>query len=79
MIKPHKYMNLETSIINLTAKIIEILQNNSDITLERLRNIIEMYSSNTSNFIYSLDFLFLFNKIEYDIKTDIVRLIYETN
>lgn len=78
MIKPHKYMNLDLSLINISSRIIELLKNNQAMTLSTLKKRVEK-DFNNNYFIYAIDFLYLFDKVTYDSKTDIVRLKYETN
>lgn len=78
MIKPHKYMNLDLSLINFSARIIELLKSNHAMTLSTLKKRVEN-DFNINYFIYAIDFLYLFDKVTYDSKTDIVRLKYEAN
>mgnify|MGYP000895438985 CR=1 FL=1 len=74
MIRPHKYMDLDLSLVNISARIIELLMINKVMTMGSLKKQIERDFTEMDYFIYSIDFLFLFDKIAYDIKNDLVRL-----
>jgi len=74
MIRPHKYMDLDLSLINISARIIELLMINKIMSMGSLKKQIERDFTEMDYFIYSIDFLFLFDKIAYDIKNDLVRL-----
>ncbi len=74
MIRPHKYMDLDLSLVNISARIIELLMINKVMTMGSLKKQIERDFTEMDYFIYSIDFLFLFDKIAYDLKNDLVRL-----
>ena len=76
MIATHKYLNLDVSVINVSALIIEILKENNVVQYDELLNIvIAALGKNAKEiFPYSLNFLYLVNKIEYITELDAFRL-----
>lgn len=72
MIKPDKYLNINISVINISANILKILIKKEIITYdELLMNLINKISSKVRElYIPSLSFLFLLDLIEYHDKLD---------
>lgn len=77
MLKPHKYLDLNKSLVKVTSEIIKVLLEYKTIEYEDLFKIIEdnFGLDGTHLFIPSLNFLFLLGKIEYDIETDVLELL----
>ena len=67
MIKAHKYLNLDLSVINVSALIIQELKHNSLLKYdELLKSVVSALGINARDvFPYALNFLFLFDKITY--------------
>ncbi len=67
MITPHKYLNLDLSIVNVGALIVKELQQNSLVKYDEL--LIFLASSLGENvkevYPYAIDFLYLLNIIKY--------------
>lgn len=76
MIAPHKYMDIEYSILNIGAIILTILKNRVYITYdELLDDVVLKYGEKSKTiFIPALSFLFLLGKIEYEQDTDMLKL-----
>lgn len=68
MITPEKYFDLKNSVINVSASIIRALQKINVLTYDELENEVRKMVGEDSRHIfpYSLNFLFLLNKIEYN-------------
>lgn len=67
MITAHKYLNLDLSVINISAILISELKGNGILTYDELfRFAVLMFGENAKEvFPYALNFLFLFDKIRY--------------
>ncbi len=67
MIRPHKYLNLDVSVINISGLIIEVLRENEIVPYSELLQIIvsKKGKSVVDNYPYAINFLFLLGKIEY--------------
>lgn len=76
MITAHKYLNLDVSVINISALIIEKLRMNDSLKHDELfSKVVNSLGKNAKeNFLYSLNFLFLLNKIDYFPNSDTFRL-----
>ena len=79
MITPHKYLNLDLSIINISALIIDKLNKNNFLKYDELFAIVESVLDKRAQEIlpYALNFLFLLDKIHYLPEFDAFQL-YET-
>ncbi len=77
MIKPTKHMNLNNSIIKITANILIILKKHKIIEYNELLDKLELiYGKDVRyNFIYCLNLLYLFNKLKYYPKSDLFELV----
>ncbi len=77
MIEPHKYMDIEYSILNIGGIILSILKNRVYITYDELLDDVTLRYGEKSKtvFIPSLSFLFLLGKIDYERDTDTLKLI----
>lgn len=77
MLKPHKYMNLELSIVNLSSLIIQELKKDKYLKYDTLYRRIRARTNEEikDNFLYSLNFLYLMGTIRYVKEKDIVELI----
>ncbi|WP_026894725.1 ABC-three component system middle component 8 [Clostridiisalibacter paucivorans] len=79
MIKPHKYMNLKFSILNISSLIIQELKNSQEkrILYYKLYSKIcnELEEDINELFLNTLNFLFVLGVIEYDEEKDSVELI----
>jgi len=67
MITAHKYLNLDFSVINMSALIIDKLNKNSLLQYDELLGLaVSAYGEKTKEtFPYALNFLFLLGKINY--------------
>lgn len=76
MLKPHRYLDYNNSILVVGAKILSILQNDNVLKYDLL--LVKLLEHNDNNIRYvfaqSLSFLFLLGKIDYDSATDEVGL-----
>lgn len=76
MITAHKYLNLDLSVINVSALIIQELLSQKAIRYDALlAKVVTTLGSESKNvYPYALNFLFLLDKIQYQIKEDIFQL-----
>lgn len=67
MIKPTKYLNLDLSLFNITAVLINEFKNQQIISYDELLNIsLDKIGKSSKEIIpYALNFLYLIGKIEY--------------
>jgi hypothetical protein len=67
MIKGHKYLNLDVSVINVSALIIKKLKKDNFLQYDELLGFVMSVLGKNSKevFIYALNFLFLVDKIQY--------------
>ncbi|MFK7950022.1 MAG: ABC-three component system middle component 8 [Saprospiraceae bacterium] len=67
MIKGHKYLNLDISVINVSALIIQKLRKDNFLQYDELLGfVVSVLGENAKEvFIYALNFLFLVDKIQY--------------
>lgn len=76
MIRPTKYLDLDTCVLNVAAQIVSSLRRNGvmkyDELLTRLQNIIS--DAVRFEFVLALDLLFLLGKINYDSDSDSIAL-----
>lgn len=78
MLKPHKYMDLNLSIVNISYIIIKKLKKENRYSYGELYNMICEETNEESImelFNLSLTFLFAFNKIKYKKDLDLVELL----
>ncbi|MCC5946143.1 MAG: hypothetical protein JJT94_14530 [Bernardetiaceae bacterium] len=76
MITAHKYLNLDYSVINISALIIEKLQKEGLLQYDELNQFVnnELGEKALGLVLYALDFLFLLNKIVYLPELDAFKL-----
>lgn len=76
MITPHKYLNLDISVINVSALIIDKLKKNELLKYdELLKMTTDALGKNAKEiFPYSLNFLFLLDKLSYLPELDVFQL-----
>ncbi len=75
MIAAHKYLNLDLSVINLSAFVIDKLKKNNLLHDELLNLTTSHYGKEAKEvFPYVLNFLFLLNKIKYLPELDLFQL-----
>ena len=76
MITAHKYLNLDLSVINVSAVIIAKLKSNSLLKHDELLDIVvsSLGKKSLEVFPYALNFLFLLNKITYQPTLDSFQL-----
>jgi hypothetical protein len=72
MIKGHKYLNLDVSVINVSALIIKKLKKDNFLQYDELLGfVVSVLGENSKNiFIYAINFLFLVDKIQYSPEID---------
>lgn len=77
MIAPHKYLDLNLSILNLGGVILQIIKEDGAVKYDELleRVIFARGSSAKEVFIPALSFLFLLGKIEYHKAIDTIEFI----
>lgn len=68
MIVPDKHMNLEISVLNISAFILSNVKLGQEVSYDNLLNksVKELGKSSTENFPYAINFLFLLGKISYN-------------
>lgn len=76
MITAHKYLNLDLSVINVSALIIDKLKKNSLLRYDELLTLVtQALGKNVKEiFPYALNFLFLLNKLSYLPELDVFQL-----
>lgn len=76
MIKPHKYLDLNLSVINQSALIIQELKRNRLMKYDELSNFMMLKLGASSKELYTsaLSFLYLMNKINYIEELDAFEL-----
>lgn len=77
MIKPHRFLNLESSVLYLGAKILNHLKQNGAIKYDELFDLIakdKLSEKSKSMFIPTLNFLYLLGKIDYNQDLDAFEL-----
>ena len=76
MITAHKYLNLDLSVINVSALIIDKLKKNSLLKYDELLALVVYALGKNAKevFPYSLNFLFLLNKLSYLPELDLFQL-----
>jgi len=77
MIKPHKYLDLNLSLLNMGGVILNVIKKDGLIKYdELLERIITLRGENaTEVFIPTLSFLYLLGKIEYKQEIDTIEYI----
>lgn len=67
MITPHKYLNLDLSVINVSALIIQQLKEHKLIKYDELLYLVmsQLGKKTKENFPYAINFLYLLDKIIY--------------
>lgn len=72
MIVPDKHMNLDTSVLRISAYILSLLKIGQEISYDTLleKTINNLGDDTKENYPYALNFLFLMDKIEYDNQKD---------
>ena len=77
MIAPHKYLDLNLSILNLGGVILHIIKEDGAVKYDELleRVILARGSSAKEVFIPALSFLYLLGKIEYQKDIDTIEFI----
>lgn len=77
MITPHKYLDLNLSVLNLGGLILNILKEEGIIKYDELLNRIILIRGNNAKevFIPTLSFLFLMGKLEYKKDIDTLEFI----
>lgn len=76
MITAHKYLNLDLSVINVSALIIDKLKKNKLLNYDELLSLViyALGKSAKEVFPYALNFLFLLNKLSYLPESDQFKL-----
>ncbi len=79
MIRPTKYMDLDSSVIRISSVVLNEVSKSRLLTLNELESTIIEVIGETSrlNLLPSLNFLFLAGKLDYDLDTD--AIIYVTD
>lgn len=74
MIRPTKYMDLETNILNIAAEVIAELQRSQILSLEELDELVQTRIDELAriNFLPTMSFLYLTGALDYDEDTDAV-------
>ncbi|MBV9868747.1 MAG: hypothetical protein JO316_25600 [Abitibacteriaceae bacterium] len=81
MIRPTKYLDLDTCVINVAAAIIAELQRTPAIPLDELNEVIAVQISEDAkiNFFPALSLLYITGKLDYDDNADaIISLVKRT-
>jgi hypothetical protein len=77
MIKPHKYLDLNLSVINMGGVILSILQNEGVVKYDELLEKVTFAQGTSAKdvFLPTLSFLYLLGKIEYSKDIDSIEYI----
>ncbi|MDR1897763.1 MAG: hypothetical protein LBR10_13335 [Prevotellaceae bacterium] len=77
MIKPHKYLDLNLSLLNMGGVILNIIKETGVIKYDELLNRVILSRGNnaTEVFIPTLGFLYIMGKIDYKKDIDIIEYI----
>ncbi len=80
MLKPTKYLNLELSVINVSAEILKLLRANQSMKYDEvLSYLCETICDDVRHvLLLSINFLFLLGKLDYHVMSDSLEYI-ETN
>ena len=67
MIRPDKYMDLDTSVINISTLLLKHIKDKKLLSFDEATNYVinKVGIEGKENIIYALNFLFLLNKITY--------------
>ncbi|WP_443147026.1 ABC-three component system middle component 8 [Paenibacillus sp. HWE-109] len=81
MIKPHKYFNLDNSVLTISGLILKVLNEQKVIKYDELYNKILTQKGDiiSYGFLPSLNFLYLLGKLDYHQDTDSLELIEYEN
>lgn len=76
MIKPNKFLDINNSIIKISSDIIKILLANKVMKYNNLYNQILLKSGEDSKYLFinAINFLYLFDKINYNSNNDTLEL-----
>jgi hypothetical protein len=79
MIKPTKYLNLTTCIVNVASLIIANLIKTKGIPLNELEETVidQLGDDSKYNLLPALNMLFLTGSIDYDDSADVISYLYE--
>lgn len=79
LLKPHKYLNLESSVLSIASLILKKLIKNKTVSITEIENTLrkdgENYEQSKYNLLCSLNFLYCVGKIEYIVEKDKILLI----
>lgn len=79
MIRPTKYMDPKTCVLNVSSEILSELLKINAITLQELDTLIQTRIDEKAriNFISAISFLYLLGCLDYDIESDAIYYIKE--
>ncbi len=77
MLKPHKYLDLDNSVLFLSSEILKILIEYNSIEYDDLFKKIKQKFHETGDYLFlpALNFLYLLGAIEYNKELDVLELI----
>lgn len=77
MITPHKYLNLDLSLLSLGGLVLKLLQEFNSLKYDELleKLVLSRGDSVKDVFTLTLSFLYLLNKIEYNKELDTIEII----
>lgn len=77
---PDKYTNINTCLLTKASYMAKIIIDKKSITVFDMYDLLKLQFSELTDedFILSLDLLFLYDKINYDVKNDLIRLKSDT-
>lgn len=80
MLKPTKYLNLELSVINVSAEILKVLRANQSMKYDEVLSYLCEIICDDVRYVFlpSISFLFLLEKLDYHVMSDSLEYI-ETN
>jgi hypothetical protein len=75
MLTPKKHMNLDSSMLRVSAIMLKELNKRGVIGFEQLRGIVNKKVGPNGDLIFipALDFLFLLGKVEYHVRNDMIE------
>ncbi|TFE23993.1 ABC-three component system middle component 7 [Cohnella luojiensis] len=77
MLKPHKYLDLDHSVLRISTRILEELMKMRKMEYIDLFNILEKEFGDATDeiFLPAINFLYLLDKLDYSIQSDTLELI----
>ena len=74
MLKPHRFMNLDYSVMNVASLVLQCLFERGDYELHRILDYVKTVCNETNeqDLMLAISFLYLLGKVEYSNESDLV-------